>query len=186
MRKIPFVFLALIFLSACQRTEYTAEIRQIDSLVIVLDTMRNIHRRIDTTGYEQAMEAYAERMAAVGKLYSERGDTMNYEVGMMMAEYRELKKPLEKFKRKYAEVATELDFSRTQLLDLKHDLEHNLLDTNIVNKMLRSESEAVEKIVAETNELQTSHQITLKKTESMEPAVDSLIQALETDTLSTE
>lgn len=173
-------------LIGCDHTHYTEEIRHIDSLLVVLDSTRNDHRRIDTTGFETAMENYSERMSAVQAAYAERGDTMGYDVAMMMARYRELKKPLERFKDTYEEVSTELDFSRSQLLDLKHDLEHNLLDSNIVERMLRSETEAVEHIEMRTEQLRLSMKTTREKTEIMEPKVDSLLNRLQTDTLEVE
>lgn len=179
MTKMPSTILPILFglalLAGCTRTRYSEELRQIDAMIVELDSARNIHRRIDTTGYGAAMEKYTERMSSVQESYAMRGDTMDRDVAMMMATYRELKKPLERFKESYTAVSTDLDFTRAQLLDLKHDLEHNLLDSNLVHRMLRQESDAVEHIKMETTQIRTSYKTTREKTEKLEPRIDSLL-----------
>ena len=179
MTKMPSTFLPILFglavLAGCTRTKYSNELRQIDAMIVELDSARNVHRRIDTTGYGAAMMRYKKRMSSVQESYTMRGDTMERDVAMLMANYRELKKPLERFKDSYAATSADLDFTRTQLLDLKHDLEHNLLDSNLVHRMLREESDAVEHIKMETVQLQTSYKTTQEKTEKLEPRVDSLL-----------
>ncbi len=172
------ILLGLILIVGCSRTHYSEELRQIDSMIVELDSARNIHRRIDTTGYGEAMKKYTTRMSSIQGSYASRGDTMERDVAMMMASYRELKKPLERFKKSYAAVSTDLEFTRTQLLDLKHDLEHNLLDSNLVHKMLREEDDAVTRIRMETDQLKMSYKVTEDKTQKLEPKVDSLLHEL--------
>jgi chromosome segregation ATPase len=184
MRMLLFclIVVAMTGTFACQQTHYAREIHAIDSLLVLVDTVRIDYRRIDTTGYAEGSNGFASRIGFVQSAYKK--DTMEREVAMLMANYRDLKKPFSRFKNEYERIGKEIEFSRNQLLDLKHDLEHNLLDSNLVRKMLSSETEAVDQLVFQVNELKLSQKTTRQKRQDLEPKVDSLIQYLKKDTLS--
>lgn len=179
--KTTFSLLAMTWLfvsSGCRQTVFENEVRQIDSMMVVLDSVQAIHSRIDTSGYDQAHVLYVNNMSSVQRAYVERGDTMERDIAMMLAKYRELKKPLENFKRSYIGLGADIEFTRNQLIDLKHDIEHNLLDTNLVNRLMREESDAVTRIRMTVEQLRLSHETTTEKKQTIEPRVDSLLQAL--------
>lgn len=163
---------------SCERTQYAEEIQTIDSLRVELDSSARALDKIDTTGLAAAKTRFTENLYFVQKTYSEREDTMPRDVALLMSEYRSLKKPSTGFLDKYVLASEELEFSKTQLRDLKHDLQNNLLDTNLVEELLTDERKAVEKVVSDVKQLELSNKVTRKKRAEVEPRIDSLIQEL--------
>ena len=175
------LFLVLVLLAtACNRTDYTTEISQIDSLMVELDSAKDMYSSIDTAGFSELSQSFSENTAFVQQVYKQRNDTMPRDVAMLMSEYRELKKPAKGFLVKHKSIGEELDFTEKQLEDLRHDLENNLLDSNFVDRMLTDEMKAVNEVESSVATLKLSGKFTKKKQAEMEPQVDSLIQVLKT------
>ncbi len=180
MRNVIFIlFTAVIFFSACKpKTIYQTEIASLDSLIYAVDTSIVNLGQIDTLRYTELGKKFSERINFVQAWYSQRGDTIRRETAMIMADYRELKKPFMKFRGEYERVERELIFTKTQLVNLSHDLEHNLLDTNIVKRIYQEERKAAEKVIVDTKSLAISNIVTKRKLAVIEPKVDSLIAVL--------
>jgi len=177
MRTTAFLVLSFVALG-CQRTHYAEEIRTLDSLRADLDSASNQFRLIDTTGFSNAGRVFTENLAYVQQKYTQSEDTIPREVAMLMADYRDLKKPSKGFISDYERTREELKFSKSQIRDLKHDLQNNLLDTNIVVEMLNDEIKAVEDVVSKVNQLKVSSEYTKQKRAELEPRIDSLIKEL--------
>lgn len=176
--RLAFICIIIISLVACRQTTYEHEIASIDSLLVQLDTLDLMHRRIDTSDFATLGKEFTENLAFVQKTYTLKEDTMPKDVAMLMSEYRGLKKPAKGFKDKYQRTAEELNFAKSQLADLRHDLQNNLLDSVFVDEMLTDEKEAVKSISSSLEELKMSSDYTKKKREELEPKIDSLIQVL--------
>lgn len=177
-RKLTLLILIAFIGFSCERTHYADEIKTIDSLRVELDSAARTLAKIDTTGLAEAKTRFTENLYFVQKTYSEREDTMPRDVAMLMSEYRSLKKPSTGFLDKYALASEELEFSKTQLRDLKHDLQNNLLDTNLVEELLADERNAAEKVLSDVKQLKLSNEVTRKKRAEIEPRIDSLVQEL--------
>ncbi|MCH2215207.1 MAG: hypothetical protein MK086_08570 [Flavobacteriales bacterium] len=173
------LFLVIVLLAyACNRNNYTTEINQIDSLIVELDSAKEIYSSIDTAGFSELSQSFSENTAFVQQVYKQRDDTMPGNVAMLMSEYRELKKPAKGFLVKHSSIGEELNFTQKQLEDLRHDLENNLLDANFVDRMLTDEMKALNEVESSVATLKLSGQFTKEKQAEMEPKVDSLIQVL--------
>ena len=98
-----------------------------------------------------------------------------------MSEYRTLKKPAKGLKSTYQRTGEEIEFSKNQLTDLKHDLQNNLLDSILVQEMLDDERKAVKAVETKVEELKLSSDFTQTKREKIEPRIDSLIQVIKQD-----
>lgn len=177
MRTAFIVLLATLSLG-CERTHFSNEISSLDSLRAKLDSAERLHRLIDTTGFHEAGKVFTQKLTFIQQKYTESKDTIPRNVALLMANYRDLKKPSKGFIPEYERTRKELKFSKDQIRDLKHDLQNNLLDTNIVVEMMNSERKAVEDVVARVGQLKLSSEFTRKKRSELEPRIDSLIQTL--------
>ena len=175
---ITFVLLMLLVFTSCKQTSYKAEITTIDSLLVELDTLDLIHRRIDTTDFATFRKTFTDNISYVQQAYTEGKDTMPKNVAMLMSEYRVLKKPAKGLHKKYTKTAEELKFAKRQLADLRHDLQNNLLDSVFVEEMLIEERQAVKSVSSSLEELKISSDFIEKKREELEPRIDSLIQVI--------
>jgi len=177
-RGLAIVVILIVSLTGCDRTTYDHEIATIDSLLVQLDTLDLMHRRIDTTDFATLGQEFTDNLSFVQQAYTNREDTMPKDVAMLMSDYRSLKKPAKGFKDKYQRAAEELSFAKNQLADLRHDLQNNLLDSVFVEEMLTEERQAVKAVSSSLEELKISSDFTKKRREELEPRIDSLIQVL--------
>ncbi|MCZ4408593.1 hypothetical protein O3Q51_07225 [Cryomorphaceae bacterium 1068] len=177
-RGLALAFVIAVVITSCQQTNFQKEIVTIDSLLVKLDTIDLMHRRIDTTDFSKLGQKFSENLSYVQKVYTSREDTMPKDVALLMSDYRALKKPSKGLRDKYQRTNEELKFSKSQLADLKHDLQNNLLDSTLVQDMLLDESEAVSAIESSVQELKVSSEFTKTKRAELEPRIDSLIQVL--------
>jgi hypothetical protein len=180
-RGIALIFGIAVITTSCRQTNFQKEIGTIDSLLVKLDTIDLLHRRIDTTDFSKLSQRFTENLAYVQEIYTSREDTMPKDVALLMSDYRALKKPSKGLKDKYQKANEELKFSKSQLADLKHDLQNNLLDSILVQDMLQDERKAVEAIENSVQELKLSSEFTKTKRAELEPRIDSLIQVLKQD-----
>ncbi|NEN22915.1 hypothetical protein G3O08_05310 [Cryomorpha ignava] len=177
-----FGFIAiLVLVSACNETKYPNEIQTVDRLIAQIDSAQKIHAGIDTTGIKEGNRIFSQKFNFVKANYTQTADTLHRKEALLISNYRDLKKPYDRFNDQYSVNAKELEFSKGQLLDLRHDLEHNLLDTNFVKRMVESEIEATETVVAETKRLENGRKTMIEKNNELEPRIDSLINYIKTN-----
>lgn len=178
IKSIGFLALFATF-SACNQTPYTAEIETVNKLLAKMDSAEQIHARIDTTGLTEGKRVFNQKFNFVTANYTKTPDTLHRQEAMLISDYRNLKKPYDRFSTQYAANAKELEFSKKQLLDLRHDLEHNLLDTNFVTRMVASETEAAERLMAETKRIEDIRTTMIESQSKLEPKIDSLITLIQ-------
>ena len=169
---------ALLLLSSCNTTNYPAEIKTIDSLLMRIDTAQKIYAKIDTSGIRNEGEAFKRKFNYLTAFYQQSPDTISREAAFLVADYRTLRKPYAQFIDRYRTYGEELDFSEKQLVDLRFDLEHNLLDTNFVKRMIFSEKEAVETVVSDIKNLSIGKDMMVDRNGKLEPVIDSLINTI--------
>ena len=170
----------LVLISACNETKYPNEIQTVDNLLTRIDSAQKVHAGIDTTGIREGNRVFKQKFNFVKANYTETADTLHREEALLISSYRDLKKPYDRFNDQYSANAKELEFSKGQLLDLRHDLEHNLLDTNFVKRMIASEIEATNAVINETKRLENGRITMIEKNAALEPKIDSLITLIKT------
>jgi|SRR5690554_454798 len=172
---------ALLFLSSCNTTNYPNEIQTIDSLLMRIDTAQKIYAEIDTTGIKEKGEIFNRKFNYLTAFYQQSPDTITREAAFLIADYRTLRKPYAQFVDRYLNYGEELEFSQKQLADLRFDLEHNLLDTNFVKRMMFSEREAIESIVNNIKNLSIGKEMMVDRNEKLDPVIDSLINTIKSE-----
>ncbi len=180
MKNIKWIALSLMsaaLLTSCNESGYEKEIAKINQLTAAIDSAQSLFNGIDTAGIAGIGAKYKSTLSAVQNSYKQKGDSIPRGAAMLMSDYRGLRKTIGGYPEKYAQLQDELTFTRIQLVDLKHDLEYNLLDTNLVRKMLASEREAAMKVINETANLQGIRASIDTKITNLQPRVDSLLAA---------
>jgi len=178
---IALIFGIAFIATRCYQVHFEKEDDAVDSLIAKLETVNLMYQKIDTTGIADLSQKFSENLAFVQHAYINREDTMSQDVALLMSDYRILKKPAKSFSGNYQRASEELQFSKNQLLDLKHDLQNNLLDSNLVQDILQDERSAVSKLENSIQDLKLSSEFTKKKRAELEPRIDSLIQVLKND-----
>jgi len=177
----PGLLLSLFVLVSCNETNYQEEIKTVDHLLSRIDSAQTAHANIDTLGITEAGVSFKKKFSFVQSSYEQEGDTLNREAALLISNYRDLKKPYSNFVDEWMSNAKELEFSKKQLIDLRHDLEHNLLDTNFVSKMVVSEQKATAEAVFDTRRLVRGRKAMIAKNDSLEPLIDSLITKIKSE-----
>src|SRR5690554_132910 len=171
--------LSLLFsISSCNTTNYPNELNTIDSLMMRIDTAQKIYAEIDTAAVRHDGETFKRKFSYLSAFYQQSTDTLARETAFLLGDYQSLRKPFSRFIDQYGACGKELAFSEQQLIDLRFDLEHNLLDTNFVSRMVNSETKTVDKIVSEIKTLSLTQSKMVQKNKELEPAIDSLINTI--------
>ncbi|MFT5595879.1 MAG: hypothetical protein ACI8QH_000667 [Flammeovirgaceae bacterium] len=178
---IALIFGLALIATGCEQTNFDNEIVTIDSLMVRLDTLDLMHKKVDTTDFSKLSQKFTENISFVQAAYTSSKDTMPQDVALLMSDYRMLKKPSKGLKDNYQRTLEEINFSKNQLTDLKHDLQNNLLDSILVQDMLTDERKALGVVENSVQDLKLSSEFTRTKRAELEPRIDSLIQALKKD-----
>jgi hypothetical protein len=170
---IALIFGLALIATGCEQTNFDNEIVTIDSLMVRLDTLDLMHKKVDTTDFSKLSQKFTENISFVQAAYTSSKDTMPQDVALLMSDYRMLKKPSKGLKDNYQRTLEEIN--------LKHDLQNNLLDSILVQDMLTDERKALGVVENSVQDLKLSSEFTRTKRAELEPRIDSLIQALKKD-----
>lgn len=176
--KFKLAVLGVALFASCQENPHDSSIAAIDKVKIELDSAAQVYSKIDTNGYTAFDKKYKQNVAFVQQKLAAKGDTINRETAMLMADYRELKKPYAQFKTKYEQAGTELEFTDIQLITLRYVLKKNNMDTVISKSTLANEIKATESIISTIDHLNVSNTNVRNKKAEMDPKIDSLITTL--------
>lgn len=175
MKRLTLIVGVLFVAVACNQTHYRAEINTIDSLLTKLDSTDKELAALDTSGLESAGRSFRQKFQYIQQLHEEAGDTIDRDLAFLLADFRSLRKPYAHLKSEYASAKKEMDFSKNQLVNLRHDLENNLLDTNIVHKVVKTESEATQEAIFKTQAVLEKKNFLDKKSKILLPKMDSVV-----------
>ncbi len=166
-------------LVSCQReNEFSREMASIDHLLTVLDITLNELTSVDTSDYRLKDEKITGNIRQITSGYVLSGDTMSGDVARLLAKYRNQRLPADAIFNFQNHIASEIVYTKKQLLDLKHDTQHNLLDAETVKESYNRELAATEKVISEaTNWLELFNLKTISDP-GTENEIDSLITAL--------
>lgn len=173
------IILAMATLIACKSDKYPSEVNKIEELIKQVDRSSTVLVGIDTSGLSAKWKSYKSNTEFITGYYKSNNDTIDASLAMILAEYKQLKKPYSEFKEVYSEAFEELKFSKNQLITLKHDLEKGILEPQLAQKMVIAETEATNRILTQVKQLVKADSVTLVKTEIYTPKIDSVISSIQ-------
>ncbi len=180
MRILFFLVFGLMALYGCKPNPYKEEVKELDQLKKRVEKSSTKLVQIDTTGLAEKWREYKENVNIITSTYKENGDTIGRELAMILSDYKQLKKPYGDFKDAYTQTLEELKFTKNQLLTLKHDLENNILEPPVAEKMVKSERMAARKIIEQVEQLARTDSVTKVKAVKLNATIDSVITSLRT------
>jgi multidrug efflux pump subunit AcrA (membrane-fusion protein) len=179
------LFATLLFLSACSDGDkYRAEQSSIDSLVTALKKAKN---EFEKAPYEEAEEAEKKARAQLSEIQKLVRDTLNRRAALLIGQYANITRKEEDEadagKSDFAEkeidyIIKELNFSISQLENLKHDLISGNMPAETFRKHLSNEQKAGDRIirVAEMKRFRWKQIVELK--DSLESDIVQLTDSL--------
>lgn len=175
MKKLSLIGFILFVAVACNQTHYKTEINKVDGLLAKVDSSDKELAALDTTGLEKGGRSFKQKFQYIQQMHEQKGDTIGRDLAFLLSDIRSLRKPYARLKSEYAAAKTELDFSKDQLLNLRHDLENNLLDTSIVHRVVKTETEATQKAVIQARQVVEKKYTLDRKSSVLLPKMDSLV-----------
>ncbi len=115
------LLLPVLFAGCNDPSVGTPYLKQTDSLLVRLDSSAKYLYKIDTSALKNTMKLCKERVLQLGALKTERADSLAREYGHKYRIYKH-------FLKKYPKLNKEVETSKGQLHDLRHDLRYQLLE----------------------------------------------------------
>jgi len=172
-RYFAIIVLAAFFIS-CANKNIDKELRQIDSLITVLN---NTEKFFELT--TKAEERNKEMDFKLKTLQLKYKDTLSFEESQILTDYHLNRKVYEKYIKQIGKATKEIEQLRNQLIDLKHDLENDLI----------SKAEFVDFIIEEQQDITANYSQTKEYYDTVEkyedmynkmtPLVDELISRID-------
>lgn len=176
MRNLIFLLPLLALFVKCS-TPYQSEIKEIDSLLVVLDSAKFILNQVD---YEVLLETKAHGEAKFIRL-NELVDTVGKKEAILLDQYGALLKAYRKWGEKYPAFEEYVEVIPMQLKNLKKDLSNNLLDPDEAIIYLENESIATMSIYESINQMYSGLNSIEESFQQYDEKVLHLIQRLELD-----
>lgn len=144
--------------------------------MIVLDTLEN---KIFSITYDDIDLFYGITVSSLDsvKRKSRNGNLSREEINTLSV-YTGLKKSFQNYRLFHRRFTEELEYSRSQLKNLRHDIEKNLIDEEVVIAHLQKEINAVKQFESVVNPSVTSMAENVKKFREYSPDMNKLISNL--------
>jgi len=138
MKKVLLSLLLVATIFSC-RNSFEAEHQQIVDLQTTIDEAEKVLLAIDTVETFTMVREFKQELWRFGAKY----DSLDKEAAFKMADYYANKKSLYFLYDNYAVFVKEIDLSRKQLLNLKKDLDNNIIDQKKFEEYLITEKNMI-------------------------------------------
>jgi len=172
---ICFLLIASIGFTACKSNKHVKEIKAVDSLYTVIDSIEKTLAGIDTTQIRKTYKTYLDNIGLLKKNFKDKKEDSVWSV---MTTYGIIKKPLKSFISDYPGYYSEIEYSRNQLDSLKIDINSGNIKDDKIAEYTKTEAEAVNSL---KQQVEISVNITkdrLKLYDSLNPKVIKVIEKL--------
>ena len=144
--RVPLIALATFLLcahSACKRSADAHNLATVDSLLLVTDSLIKGMNALDMAAVAHIDSIYSSKKDQVQRRMR---DTLTKDVALLLGNYhRTMTKSLGRAKRDHGTVLKELTIARTQLSDLRNDVDKSLLEREVEAKYINDERLALAK-----------------------------------------
>ena len=137
---LPFIF------GSCRDNETKEEISSIDSLYRAVLSADSLIRYVDVEKISGYKEEIVTNMGYIQKNFN---DSMTNELRILLTDYYAIRKPLRVLLSRTEFYMQELNYSKEQLQNLKHDIEQGTIEKEQFSKHLETENQAISGLVKE-------------------------------------
>ncbi|HAW52156.1 MAG TPA: hypothetical protein DCX54_07500 [Flavobacteriales bacterium] len=142
MRKLIFVIPVLLIFARCS-SHYKGEIAQLDSLITLLDSAKNVVHKLDSGLLFQRKRAVFHNLAVI----SSTTDTLSRDDVFLLDTYSSYLKAYNKWSSRLLALYEEVETIPMQLKNLKLDLSKNLIPKEQAEKYVKNESEMARLVI---------------------------------------
>jgi hypothetical protein len=166
-------FVSLIgFLISCSESPNEKPIQQVDSLLIVVAGAQGNLASLNSNDYSSLIDTVKQDVQFIQSQYP---DTMDLQTAFKVDYYYRTIKSVRKFSETYSSQNSELNYTMTQLNNLKNDLSNEIFDKESFVEIFPSESKAVARHKESVENLKSWHESIGMAYNRHKPGIDSLI-----------
>jgi len=170
----PVFIIALFCCASCIKGKHSKEIKTIDSLISVTDTIKNNLDASDTTKIKEAFKEYNENIGQIRTFFNDKKDS----TWSTITAYGNLKNPLKNFILNYPALYNEILYSKKQLNDLKADIRGNKITKEKMAEYTKNEAQAINSLKQHVNISVNNVKRNLYFFDSLNPKVVKVIEQL--------
>lgn len=159
-------------LTSCSESPNEKPIRQVDSLLTVVSAAHEKLQTINPEDYQLILDTIKQDVQFIQSHYP---DTMDLQTALKVDYYYRTIKSVNKFKSTHSSQNTELNYTQTQLGNMKKDLENELMDVESFKELYPSEAKAVSRHKESVGNLKAWHESIESTYKRHKPGIDSLI-----------
>jgi hypothetical protein len=135
---IPAIIVLSLSLSSCDPAEkYKTEIAEIDSCLVVLDSIETKFNGIEFDSLQMMVDHVLMNEDTIEKYY--KPDTVSLEIGIRMNDSKGIRKTLKNLDQKERVFREEIDAMKAQLENLKNDVSNGVLAKEKIDEYLATE-----------------------------------------------
>lgn len=132
------ISIMLLGFTACSPSnQYDKELAQIDSCLVVLDSIENQFNGIEFDSLKLMVDHVLMNEDSLKKYY--KPDTLSTYIGTRMTECKGIRKTMQSLEMKENNFRTEIDAQKKQFSDLRSDIEEGVLTQEKINEYLDKE-----------------------------------------------
>lgn len=161
-----------VFLPSCNG-KFPEKVNQIDNMLSDLETAQ---KRVDSIDIKRVNDLYKtvnEQIHFLQKNY--KNDTISRETAIMLGDYRMGYKSLQKLRKMHKKLNHEIEFTSTQLKDLKADIKNDKHTEKKVDEFIEMENKAIVFINENSAKVVKWQNDAINITKGMKPTIDSII-----------
>ena len=176
MNKVKLIaFFLVIGVTACNNSQFTAEIETVDSLKTEL---KEAEIRLDSIDQKKLVELSTnatEQLIFIQKNYQ---DTITKDLAALLGFYKTTYRNMEKLINKARHTQEELEKSSEQLENLRTDLANNLIPADSVKLYIEKEAEITEEISESSKKWIEAQERYISHYDGISTRVDSLLEVM--------
>jgi len=172
---IGLLFIASLAFTACKSNKHVKEIKAIDSLYTVVDSIEKTLSVIDTNEIRLTYKTYSDNISLLKKNFHDKKEDSVWSV---MTIYGNIKKPLKSFINDFPDFYNEIVFSRQQLDSLKIDINNGTIKDDKIAEYTKTEAESVNNLKLQVEISVKTASDRLKLYDSLNPKVIKVIEKL--------
>jgi len=176
MKNLIFLTLILLFFFiSCKNNNHSKEIKKIDSLYTVIDSIEKNLIKADTAKIKGVFKVYLHNIEQIKEKFNDKKEDSTWSV---ITTYGIIRKPLKDFLKKIPGFYDEIKFSKKQLDSLKTDIKNNNIPDNKISEYTKTEADAVNNLMQEVNISINLVNARLQLFDSLNPKVIKVIEKL--------
>lgn len=177
MKKTVLLFAVVVGLcwSVGCKNEHADKIKRIDSLYAELEAIEDTMQTIRISEINALID---ENDKLVNKVNEEYPDTMSKEAMFFFSDYKRYRKSLVQLRENYTFQLEQVGFSKTQLENLKEDVQNGLVVGEAFNNYFKSEQEAVARNAETARNLKTWYTGTFDRYNELKKGLEDNLQEI--------